>query len=116
MAQEQGFPSLETPFVLQGARINQPWYRLLLTLWTRTGGADGVRVVLPGSFMSFAGPVIPSGYLDANGQAVSRITFSALFAAIGTTHGSGDGSTTFNLPDAYAFMPTPAGVLYIIKT
>ena len=41
----------------------------------------------------------PSGYLKANGDAVSRITYATLFAAIGTTFGSGDGSTTFNLPD-----------------
>lgn len=41
----------------------------------------------------------PSGYLAANGAAVSRTTYSALFAAIGTIYGAGDGSTTFNLPD-----------------
>jgi microcystin-dependent protein len=41
----------------------------------------------------------PTGYLKANGAAVSRTTYSDLFSAIGTTYGSGDGSTTFNLPD-----------------
>jgi phage-related tail fiber protein len=41
----------------------------------------------------------PSGWLKANGAAVSRSTYSDLFAAIGTTYGSGDGSSTFNLPD-----------------
>jgi len=41
----------------------------------------------------------PSGYLAANGAAVSRTTYSALFTAIGTIYGAGDGSTTFNLPD-----------------
>lgn len=39
-------------------------------------------------------------WLEANGQAVSRTTYSTLFALIGTTYGSGDGSTTFNVPDA----------------
>jgi len=39
-------------------------------------------------------------YLECNGQAVSRTTFSGLFALIGTTYGAGDGSTTFNVPDA----------------
>lgn len=39
------------------------------------------------------------GYLFCNGTAVSRTTYAALFAAIGTTYGVGDGSTTFNLPD-----------------
>ncbi len=42
----------------------------------------------------------PSGYLAEDGSAVSRATYSALFAAIGTTYGAGDGSTTFNLPDS----------------
>ena len=41
----------------------------------------------------------PTGYLKANGAAVSRTTYAALFAAIGTTFGVGDGSTTFNVPD-----------------
>jgi microcystin-dependent protein len=44
----------------------------------------------------------PSGWLACSGQAVSRTTFAALFAAIGTTYGVGDGSTTFNLPDLRA--------------
>jgi microcystin-dependent protein len=41
----------------------------------------------------------PTGYLKANGAAVSRATYATLFAAIGTTFGVGDGATTFNLPD-----------------
>jgi len=41
----------------------------------------------------------PSGWIKANGAAVSRTTYAALFAKIGTTYGAGDGSTTFNLPD-----------------
>jgi microcystin-dependent protein len=41
----------------------------------------------------------PSGYLLCDGSAVSRTTFAALFAVVGTTWGAGDGSTTFNLPD-----------------
>lgn len=41
----------------------------------------------------------PPGWLKANGAAVSRITYAALFAAMGTVFGAGDGSTTFNLPD-----------------
>jgi microcystin-dependent protein len=42
---------------------------------------------------------IPSGFLLCDGSAVSRTTYAALFAAIGTEEGAGDGSTTFNLPD-----------------
>lgn len=47
----------------------------------------------------FARPTPPNGWLRANGAAVSRTSYAALFAAIGTTFGAGDGSTTFNLPD-----------------
>ena len=42
---------------------------------------------------------VPTGWLRCNGAAVSRTVYSALFEAIGTTYGTGDGSTTFNLPD-----------------
>ena len=42
---------------------------------------------------------VPSGYLECNGQAVSRTTYANLFSFIGTTYGVGDGSTTFNVPD-----------------
>lgn len=41
----------------------------------------------------------PSGFFECNGAAISRTTYSKLFARIGTTFGTGDGSTTFNLPD-----------------
>lgn len=53
----------------------------------------------PGMVSFFAQSSAPSGYLKANGANVSRTTYAALFAAIGTTHGAGDGSTTFTLPD-----------------
>jgi microcystin-dependent protein len=52
-----------------------------------------------GSIVHVAMNTAPSGYLKANGAAVSRATYSALFTAIGTTFGAGDGSTTFLVPD-----------------
>jgi microcystin-dependent protein len=48
----------------------------------------------------WGGPNIPTGWLVCNGQTVSRTTYASLFAAIGTTWGVGDSSTTFALPDA----------------
>lgn len=57
----------------------------------------------------FARSSAPTGYLIANGAAISRSTYSALFAAIGTTFGSGDGATTFNLPDMRNRMPVGSG-------
>lgn len=52
-----------------------------------------------GAVAAFATSTAPSGWLKANGAAVSRTTYSVLFAAIGTTFGAGNGTTTFNLPD-----------------
>jgi len=52
-----------------------------------------------GGIIEFGGSVAPTNFLFCNGAAVSRTTYAALFTAIGTTYGSGDGSTTFNLPD-----------------
>jgi microcystin-dependent protein len=51
------------------------------------------------AIMSFACSTAPSGWLECNGDAVSRTTYADLFAAIGTTFGSGNNTTTFNLPD-----------------
>ena len=53
----------------------------------------------PGKVEFFSQSSAPTGYLKANGAAVSRTTYALLFAAIGTTFGIGDGSTTFNVPD-----------------
>ncbi|MDZ7475100.1 phage tail protein [Stenotrophomonas pavanii] len=53
---------------------------------------------IPGQVIMFAGKSAPAGTLLCNGAAVSRTTYAALFAAIGTLYGVGDGKTTFNLP------------------
>lgn len=63
-----------------------------------------------GGVILFSTATAPDGYLKCDGTAVSRTTYSSLFALIGTTYGSGDGSTTFNLPNW-----TPAAGIYIIK-
>jgi len=54
----------------------------------------------PGAVTQYAGSAEPAGWLFCDGQEVSRTTYSALFASISTTYGVGDGSTTFNVPDA----------------
>jgi microcystin-dependent protein len=69
------------------------------------GPEDGSQLTnLPGTvpsgaMMSYAGISEPSGWLFCDGRAINRVTYAALFAAIGTTYGPGDGSTTFNIPD-----------------
>lgn len=61
-----------------------------------TTDATAVRA---GAVMFFAMATPPEGWLVADGSTISRTTYSKLFAAIGTTFGTGDGSTTFKLPD-----------------
>lgn len=62
--------------------------------------AAAVSVLMPsGSLMPYAGSSAPTGYLLCDGAAISRSTYSALFALVGTTYGAGDGSSTFNIPD-----------------
>lgn len=51
------------------------------------------------TIMASAASAIPGGWLECNGQAVSREDYASLFEAIGTTYGAGDGSSTFNVPD-----------------
>jgi microcystin-dependent protein len=58
-----------------------------------------------GTVIYTARATAPTGYMKANGAAISRTTYAALFAAIGTTHGAGDGSTTFNVPDMRGVVP-----------
>ena len=52
-----------------------------------------------GAVLSFAMNTAPTGWLECDGAAIDRTTYSTLFTAIGTTFGEGDGSTTFNIPD-----------------
>lgn len=62
--------------------------------------ASAIQLSVPiGAILDFAGSTAPNGYLLCYGQAVSRSTYAVLFDLISTTYGSGDGSTTFNLPD-----------------
>lgn len=66
---------------------------------------------LPGVVCMFGGSAPPVGWLECNGQAVSRAVYVTLFTAIGTTHGAGDGSTTFNVPDLRGRSPYGVGTM-----
>lgn len=63
-----------------------------------------------GTILPYGGSTVPSGWFLCQGQAVSRTTYAELFAVIGTSFGSGDGSTTFNLPDMRESVPKGAGL------
>lgn len=65
-----------------------------LTTTPVTGG-----IIPAGTIVAFAATTAPAGWANCDGAAISRTGNAALFAAIGTTYGSGDGSTTFNKPD-----------------
>ena len=72
---------------------------------TVTGAISGNGSTQAGEIGFFARNTAPTGYIKANGAAISRTTYAALFAAIGTTFGTGDGSTTFNVPDMRGQFP-----------
>jgi len=59
----------------------------------------GIEGIPSGTIVPWSDSSIPSGFLECAGAAVSRSTYATLFGIIGTTYGSGDGSTTFNVPD-----------------
>jgi microcystin-dependent protein len=68
--------------------------------WRCTSYQHATASFVPaGAMMAYAGTTEPAGWLFCYGQAISRTTYARLFAAISTTHGTGDGSTTFNVPD-----------------
>lgn len=62
--------------------------------------SSAIATTVPvGTIITVAKDTAPTGYLKANGALVSRTTYDALFASIGTTFGVGNGSTTFAIPD-----------------
>jgi microcystin-dependent protein len=64
------------------------------------GSQSIALLTLPaGTLVDYAGTVEPSGWLLCDGRAVSRTVYASLFSALGTAYGTGDGSTTFNIPD-----------------
>ncbi len=80
--------------------------------WTNAinGNWDILDTVVPsGAVMFYAGATPPAAWYACDGSAKSRTTDAALFAAIGTTFGAGDGATTFNLPDMRSRMPMGSG-------
>jgi microcystin-dependent protein len=92
---------------------------LITGLGTGVASTDAVNVaqlatinsVITGTIQMWPTVTAPTGYLLCTGTAVSRSTYSALFAVIGTTFGSGDGSTTFNLPNYSDKFPIGSGTI-----
>ena len=80
---------------------------------TVTGAINGGTGQLPplGSTVIWWTDTAPQGWLFANGQAVSRSTYAALFSLFGTSFGAGDSSTTFNVPDLRDVVPMGKGTM-----
>ena len=88
-------PSNPRSYIRTYYEPNQEWGE-----WKEFAYKNDMPLIPVGIIMPFAGNgSIPDGWVICNGAAVSRSTYAALFAAIGTTYGTGNGSTTFNLPD-----------------
>ena len=73
---------------------------------------EQLSVVIPvGVVLPYAGQNPPDGWLDCDGAAVSRTTYAKLFIILGTAFGTGDGSSTFNLPDMRGKTPMGADTM-----
>jgi len=70
-------------------------------------GSDltGIEGIPTATIVPWSNSSVPTGFLECNGSAVSRSTYAALFAVVGTTYGVGDGSSTFNVPDLQDNIP-----------
>jgi microcystin-dependent protein len=88
-----------------GQGVNPGDYATMGQIAGTAGAAVGATPI--GGGMDFFGTTAPAGWHFAAGAAISRTTYAALFAVIGTTYGAGDGSTTFNLPDIRGRIPLP---------
>lgn len=93
-----GNPTATTPVTADNSSS------LATTAFVRNYGAT-IQVFPPGLLAMFGSQTPPSGWLTCDGSAVSRTTYAGLFAAIGTQWGSGDGTSTFNLPNFLGQFP-----------
>lgn len=82
-----------------GGQLNENFDTIDAQMKTNADAIDALITVPIGAVLDYAGTSAPTDYLFCFGQAISRTTYAALFAVISTTYGTGDGSTTFNLPD-----------------
>ena len=101
----------------------------LATVAETTTGTDTTKAITPkalkdalpalggmsnpvGTIITFASQTAPTGYLKCDGTAISRTTYATLFGVIGTIHGVGDTSTTFNIP---TLTHTNNNIIYCVK-
>jgi microcystin-dependent protein len=76
----------------------------------RLNSLDSAFALIPtATIVQYPSNTVPAGYLSCNGAAVSRLAYATLFAAIGTSYGAGDLSSTFNIPDLRGRTPLGSG-------
>ena len=93
-------PTLPAATDFTGPNITEAQFKTAMTDLVNYLAA--LETIPVGAVVAFAMSTPPTGFLKANGAAISRTAYSALFAKIGTTYGAGNGSTTFNVPDLRA--------------
>jgi len=96
--------AVDTANVLDGAIIGPKLGAAAVTP-DKVADATIQLITPPGLIVPYGGLAAPSGWLLCDGAAVSRVTFAALFAALGIAYGPGDGTTTFNLPNLQQRFP-----------
>jgi microcystin-dependent protein len=93
----------EDTFLHVGDRV---WLLQYSSVWIVGGRLSGESSANPiGAIMPFAGSTAPAGWAVCDGSAISRTDYPVAFATMGTAYGTGDGSTTFNLPDLRGKFP-----------
>lgn len=109
------YTAIDTALVRAGKSLVYTLFDLVRTNFidheTRIGAVEGVTIDIPvGIVVPKVNENLPSdSWKLCDGTALSRSTYATLFAALGTAHGTGDGSTTFNLPDLRGRTPIGAG-------
>lgn len=103
-----GSAALDPNFLMRELESIRQWQREMMpsVAASVSGIVSEITARFPvASVIPYAGATAPTGWLLADGAAVSRATYSDLFAVIGTTYGVGDGSTTFNVPNLKGRIP-----------
>jgi microcystin-dependent protein len=85
--------------VLRGKEFDDEFDAITVAMGAQEAAFAALVTVPTGGVLMFANPVAPAGFLPCDGAQKSRATYSALFQAIGTAYGVGDGGTTFNIPN-----------------
>lgn len=97
------------PITINGTETAEEYFKNSNNQWEKILNQPSGDTLPIGSIAQFGGETAPTNWLICDGQAVSRETYSELFAVIGTTYGDGNGSTTFNLPDFSSRSPMGLG-------